>query len=110
MSLLQGLIVLLLVGAWGSALLKFSNRKINLGEFLLWSALWLVLLVASLFPQAASSLSALLGIGRGVDMIMYGSIFVLFFLMFKLYVRMEGQEREVTSLVREVAIRRARKK
>jgi small membrane protein len=108
--LLQQIITILILLAWASTVYTLQKKKINFGEFFLWSMLWLSLLVASLFPKLPTLLSQALGIGRGVDLVIYASIFVLFFLMFKLYVRMEEQERQVTSLVRETAIRRAKKK
>ena len=97
-------------GAWLAAYLKLRAKKINLGEFLLWSVLWGTLFILSEFPIVQTRLASLVGIGRGVDLIIYASIFVLFFLMFKLYTRMEAQERKMTELVREVAIHKAKKK
>ncbi len=108
--LLQVIIALLLLLAWVNTAYKLRNKKINLGEFIFWSALWLGLLIFGLFPQIPGFLSNFLGIGRAVDMIIYASVFILFFLMFKLYVKLEEQKRELTSLVRELAIKRARKK
>lgn len=108
--LLQVIITVLILLALASAVSKYRKGKINSGEFILWSVLWLALLVASIFPNLPSTLSVYLGIGRGVDMVIYASIFVLFFLVFKIYVRMESQEREMTALVRELSIKRARKR
>lgn len=108
--LLQWLIGFVILFAWLSVIVKLRNKKITLGEFLLWSLLWGSLFILSIFPQISTEISKLLGVGRGVDVIIYGSLFLLFFLMFKLYVKMEEQERQTTFLVRELAIRRSRKK
>ncbi|MBN2142592.1 DUF2304 domain-containing protein [Candidatus Woesearchaeota archaeon] len=108
--LLQIIISIMLLLAWASVIHMLRMKKLNLGEFILWSALWLGLLLTSLFPRVLGQVSDFLGIGRVVDMIVYLSVFVLFFMMFKLYMRMEAQERTMTDLVRNVAIRRASEK
>lgn len=109
MIVLQGIIISLILLVWLSLYLQMRAKKINFGEFILWSALWLFLLLASILPSMTSKVSSWVGIGRGVDLITYGSIFLIFYLMFKLYVRMEAQEREITSLVRALSIRKAKK-
>jgi hypothetical protein len=45
-----------------------------------------------------------------VDLAMYAGVILLFYLMFRLYVKMDAQARETTKLVREIAIRNAKKK
>ncbi len=108
--LLQIIIGAMILVAWASAVAKFRKKKLSLGEFGLWSLLWFVLLITSVFPNIPSQISKLVGIGRGVDLVIYGSIFVIFLILFKLYVRMEEQERNMTELVRQLAIKKVKKK
>jgi hypothetical protein len=108
--LLQIIILVLLLVAWASVAYSLKRKKISRGEFFLWSILWITLLLASIFPNAFSWLSEILGIGRVVDLIIYGSVFLLFLLVFKLFVKIDSQEKEMTKLVREIAIKRVRKK
>ena len=49
-------------------------------------------------------LSSILGIARGADLIVYVSVVLLFYLIFRLYVKMEKIEQDVTKVVRKIAI------
>ena len=55
-------------------------------------------------PSTLSHLANLTGVGRGVDVIIYLSIIALFYMVYRSYVKMENMEREITKLVREIAI------
>ncbi len=59
-----------------------------------------------LIPQTLGFISNLLGISRPVDVIIYLSIAVMFYLIFRLYVKIETAEQEITKIVREKAIKR----
>jgi small membrane protein len=104
MSILQGIIAAIILVVWFGTFIQLRSGKLNLGEFILWSLLWLGFLILSAFPRIPSNVSSALGVGRGVDLVIYASIFILFLLTFKLYVRIENQGREITNLVRELAL------
>jgi hypothetical protein len=107
--ILNAIMAGMIVVAWLIVLLKLRQKKITLGEFLLWSALWSVLFIFSEFPWIPSYMAHIVGISRGVDLVVYTSIFILFFVVFKIYVRIESQDRKITELVRQSAIKRAKK-
>jgi small membrane protein len=109
MSVLQGIIIAIILIVWSGTFIQLRNNKINLGEFMIWSFLWLGFLVLSAFPRIPSIISSVLGVGRGVDLVIYASIFILFLLTFKLYVRIENQGKEITNLVRELAFAKQKK-
>ena len=46
-----------------------------------------------------------LGIGRGSDLVIYISIAVLFFLLFRVHIAIERVNREVTKVVRDRALK-----
>ncbi len=50
------------------------------------------------------TLAHLLGIGRGADMVMYLGLILIFYLLFKVYVRLEQMDREITQIVRAVTL------
>jgi hypothetical protein len=60
-------------------------------------------------PATASYLANFLGIGRGADLIVYLSVVVIFYLLFKIFVRINKIEKEITKVVREDAIKNVRK-
>jgi len=110
MNIIQILIILFVLFAWSRAFLRLRGKNISIGEFSFWSLLWIAVIIIALFPNIIVGLSIMLGVGRAVDLLIYISIIVLFYLMFRLYVKMDVQAKETTKLVREIAIKNAKKK
>ena len=59
-----------------------------------------------IFPDATSFLAHLLGIGRGADLIIYTSLLISFYLIFRLYLALARLEQAITALVRAIALER----
>ena len=95
--------------AGSRAVLRAKDKKISLGELFFWLAIWGGLIFVVFFPDITSYFAGFLGIGRGVDVIVYMSISLLFYLIFRLYVKLEEAEREITMLVREHALNKRKK-
>lgn len=55
-------------------------------------------------PQTTDVIASKLGVGRGVDVVIYVSLMVLFYVVFRLFIKIEEVEREITTLVRKLAI------
>src|SRR3989344_5327219 len=104
MIITQALITLFIIFAISRVVLRFKEGKISLvaliGWFLLWSWVELVIWI----PGITTDIANILGIGRGADLIIYSSIVVLFYLIFRMYVKLEDTEREITELVRKIAL------
>ena len=110
MNVIQILVILFVLFAWSRAFFRMRDKNISIGEFSLWSIIWIAVLVVTIFPNLTSILSKIVGIGRGMDLAVYASVILLFYLMFRLYVKIDSQNKELTKLVRELAIRDAKKK
>lgn len=102
--ILQILVVAFALFAWSRAILRFKNGQISFAEFIMWSVLWIGAAVVVLAPQWTEPFANFLGIGRPIDVGIYASIVLLFYLIFKVYVKIETVEREITQLVRNHAI------
>lgn len=72
-----------------------------------WSALWVAAAVAILRPSLTIAVAQFLGIGRGADLVFYCGILAMLAGFFFVYVRIKRLEREITRLVRAIAIREA---
>ena len=82
-----------------------QNNKINLLSFIFWFILWIVIAIVFYLPETTSYIANIVGIGRGVDLAVYTSIVVIFYLLFKLFIRLNKIDREITKIVREKAIK-----
>ncbi len=61
-------------------------------------------LAGVLEPGLTSYMARRLGIGRGTDVVLYLSIALLFYLIFRLSISLEETRREITDLVRKIAL------
>src|SRR3989344_9209015 len=84
---------------------KLRGRDIGLGQFSIWLIIWLMAILVIWYPKITSYLATKVGIGRGVDLVIYIFIIVVFYLMFRLLLRIEKIERHITGLVREMALK-----
>ena len=87
-------------------LIRFRKKQISLREFSLWGVFWIILGVFILYPWLMSRLATLVGVGRGVDVIVYLGLILLFYLVFKINVKMERIEQDITKIVKEEALRK----
>ena len=69
-----------------------------------WTLFWLVVITFVFLPETTQLLANLLGVGRGVDLVIYVAIVALFYLLFKLFVKIESVEQEISTLVRKIAL------
>lgn len=89
--------------------LSFKKEKLNDKKFyFLWIGFWLIVTVLVNFTQILSSLAKFLGIGRGVDLAVYTSIIVIFYLLFIFFQRIKKLEKEITKIVREMAVNKSK--
>ncbi len=108
MIIIAQIFLLFLVSlAIGLVIQKYRQRKIGAFGFLLWLMLWIGAAGVILFPNSTMVPAHLLGIGRGADLVLYVSVILILYLIFRIYVRLEKVDREITQIVRTVALREA---
>lgn len=104
MTIIQVILLVFLAFALSRVYLRLRDHKIKSVEFVFWIILFGGAVAGVIFPNEITNLARLLGIGRGVDLILYASIVTLFYLMFRAYVLMEDTRHEITELVRKIAL------
>ncbi|MBW2990861.1 DUF2304 family protein [Candidatus Woesearchaeota archaeon] len=110
MEIIQILLIIFALFALSRAFLRFKDNKLTRNEFMFWILLWATVIIVSFIPKTIRVFSEYLGIGRGVDLVIYVSIVLLFYLSFRLYVKIEKIEKEMTRIVRNIAIRPEKRK
>ncbi len=78
--------------------------------FAFWSVLFTSAIFAVFLPSQTTKIAEFVGIGRGVDLMVYASIVILFYLVFRTYILLEDIRHEITQAVREIALRDAQKR
>lgn len=104
--MLQQIIALIIIGAILARIIVLKkNKKIAGGEFVLWFVFW----IAAAFFIAAikwiDKLVASLGFsGSGIEVLLYLAIVSLFYLNFRLRLRLEKLDKNITELARKSAL------
>ena len=97
--ILLGVILLIIVKTFQ----KYRAQAISVREFFLWAVFWILVATMVLIPGATQALANLVGIGRGVDLILYLGLTVLFVALFFIFIRIERIERDITAIARKIA-------
>lgn len=103
--ILQILITLFVLFAISRVWLRYRDGSIGIFGTMIWSILWVAIGAIVWWPVVTTEFARLIGVKRGVDAVVYFSIIVLFYGLFRVYVKMEFLEHELTSLVRNLALR-----
>lgn len=84
--------------------LRYLKEKNSLLTVLLWTVLWIFVIIFSIFPNASFIFARFFGITRGLDFIIIVVFAVLLYTIFKLYYKLDKLEDDVNKIVKEVAL------
>jgi len=83
---------------------RFRLGDITSRELTIWLIFWLLVAAATYAPQQTDVVAQWVGVARGADLLVYLSIMALFFLVFKIIVRVEKLDKDITIIVRHAAL------
>ncbi len=106
---LQIILILFLVFAVSRVVLQLRQGNLHLISFSFWTGVFIIAIIGVVYPEITTRFAGFLGIGRGADVVVYLSIAVLFYLIFRLTITIEGIHSDITKLVREIAISNVKK-
>lgn len=98
---------ILLAGFFGLFWMTWRRRHtgaISLAEAVFWSLLWAGGALITAIPKISERMAALVGVGRGADLVLYTAVLFQFFLIFRLFIRQERMERHLTVLAEREAL------
>lgn len=101
---IQIVLVIFSVFALTRVFLRFREKVITQKTAFFWTFIWVSALVGILLPKTTTHIASIFGVGRGVDVIVYISLALLFYLVFRIYVMIQDIRHEITSIIRKVAI------
>lgn len=104
MSIIQGLIIVFALFAITRTVLQFKKGAVTRTWLLFWMLFWVGAGTVAALPQTADAVARIVGVGRGADVVIYASLLGIFYLIFRLYVKIEQVEGEITRLVRKLAM------
>ncbi len=110
LDLLSIAILFFVLFAWSRAVLRFKEGGIGFKEFFVWTLIWAVVVLLILFRDRLGFLTRFTTLQRPLDVVLAGSIILLFYLLFRIYVKIDSMDQSVTKIVRELALEKKRKK
>jgi len=103
MMLFQVLFIIIVAFSVSRAILRFKEKSLNLGGIIFWILVWGVGSVVVFYPGVSSTLAKTFGIGRGSDLVLYLSVILLFYLSYRIYVKLAGLSQKLDLLIRKLS-------
>ncbi len=110
--MLQQIIAIAVIIFFIARLIIQKNKdNIGKGEFTFWLIFWILAGGAIISLKWIDRLVANLGFsGSGIDVLLYVAIVVLFYLLFRQRLKLEKMDRNITKLVRKIALNNEKEK
>ena len=87
-------------------LMLWRANKLPLRTAVFWFLVWFAVLLVVYATPLIDALSRPIGVGRGIDLVVYIAVMVLFYLIFQLNMKLDKLERDITKLIREIALKK----
>ena len=84
---------------------RVRNKKSTPATFALWIVIWIIILFFAFVPRVSDPLAGFFGFQRGLDLLLVLAIGLLSYTCFRLYIKIDNLNQNMTELVREIAIR-----
>lgn len=101
---LQILLTIFVLFAITRVFLRAREKVISTKTAFFWTLIWLSAATGILLPVTTTRLASFFGVGRGVDVIVYVSLALTFYLIYRIYVMIEDLRHEISELVRKIAL------
>ncbi|OGD60786.1 hypothetical protein A3I57_03850 [Candidatus Beckwithbacteria bacterium RIFCSPLOWO2_02_FULL_47_23] len=95
-----------LLFAVSRVLLRLKDGTLSLSNFIFWAGLFVVALIGVIKPELTTLVAQKLGINRGSDVVVYASILLMFYLIFRTNILLENLRHDLTELVRKLALKK----
>ncbi len=104
MFLIQVLLVIFFLFALLKVIARFRAGDLRVVDTVGWSIFWLAATIVVLLPNSTAQIAKIVGIGRGADLVVYVALAGIFFIIFKLMVKIELLNKQITILTRKISL------
>lgn len=109
-DMLQVAATLFALFALSRVFLRVKDGEISRREGLFWGVIWVLVLVLVYAHRSLNILKSVIDTRRPVDVVIYLSIMLLSYLVFRIYVKLDHVEQEITAVVRQETLQKAKKR
>ena len=104
MLLIQYVVILLVLLVLFKSFINLGKRKISILTFIFILLLLEILMIFVFVPGIVVAISELLNIERGKDFMIYSAIAILFYLIFRTYIKIELLDRDLSKLIKKISL------
>jgi len=104
MLAIQILLVVFFLFALIKVIGRFRMGDLSKAGLVWWSLFWVAAAVVVILPNSTAYFAKLVGIGRGADLVVYLSLASVFFILFKLMMKIELLNKDITKLTRQMTL------
>ena len=97
------IILLMILGLW-SIIKVVKKKNLSMKYGLYWSIIFIFMLVLVIFPNIVEKIASLCGFKEAPNMLFLIAIFILFYIVFRLYITISKLQEINRSLVQEISI------
>jgi hypothetical protein len=109
-TITQIFLALFLIFALSRVILRFRGGDLSVFSFSFWFCLFGFATIVILFPGVTGGFARMFGVGRGADIVVYISVAVLFYLVFRIYIYLEDIKHDITEIVQKIAMKDLKEK
>lgn len=105
MTIFKIIVTIFVFFAVSRVLIRFKKGEIEPREGMIWVLIWGGIELIVWIPKFLDEIARRIGVGRGIDAVVYGAIVILFYFVYRVYMKTEFIEKEITNLVRKLIIK-----
>jgi len=106
LQVFQVIFVLFALFAMGQVLGRKKQELLSVNGALFWLLVWCAAIVVVVWPDLTQKIADRFGIGRGADFVLYIALASMFFAVFRLHIKIESMQRDITKVVRKEALKK----
>ena len=88
---------------------QYKQKRVSSHWFTIWALFWTIVIFVAFLPETTDVLATYVGVEKGADLIVYIAVLVLTYGMYRVMVGQERLRKDITDLVRQIAILEAKK-
>lgn len=101
--MLKIIILLIALLSASKAYKMFRNRSIGIFSVIFLVVFWVIITILVFNLDISNKIATLLGMGRGADSMFFISIVLIFILIFKLYLKIDKVDKDLSKLTSETS-------
>ncbi len=86
-------------------IVSYRRNNITILFAVIWLTFWFLILLLLFQQNILIFVAHALGIGRGVDLAIYLSIIIIFYLIFRIFIEINSVNKKITKIVRHEALK-----